>query len=163
MRSFPPNDFFFLHQCYCYPPQFPHYPFNWVKTERLKSVLFPLHSFCYPSHSSFTAFFLSLLSSDTCWMSRWSTPSYPLLRRSPPLHWWWLCRRREHHLSLLPHGSDTCLWRGKWQKSRYYKAKANVIRGLSWLTLKQRVSWLNVCTVVWSWDISLLSTILHVF
>lgn len=70
------------------------------KTERLKVFYFPFT----PSATHHI---------HPCWMSRWSTPSFPLLRRSLPRRWWWLCRRQEHHRSLLPHVLDTCLWRGE--------------------------------------------------
>lgn len=112
------TSFSFLYQCYHYPPQFPDYPSNWVKnwkTEKVVEVfLFPLHSFCSTLHSSFP-FLLPLAPFllNTCSLSRWSTPSCHLLQRCLPLRWWWPCQRQEHHLNLLPHVSDTCLWRGR--------------------------------------------------
>lgn len=103
----------FLYQCYHYPPQLPDEPSNWVKNWKSSgSVLIPPSLFLL--HIAFFIPFLLPTAPfllNTCSLSRWSTPSCPLLRRCLPLRWWWLCRHQEHHLNLSPHVSDTCLWR----------------------------------------------------
>ena len=51
-------------------------------------------------------------------LSKWSTPSCPLLRSGLPLRWWWPCRRRGHRPSPWPRGSDTFLWRERENRQR---------------------------------------------
>lgn len=58
-------------------------------------------------------------------LSRWSTPSCPLLRSGLLLRWWWPCRRRGRRPSPWPRGSDTFLWK---ERDKEKKEEARIVR-----------------------------------